>query len=315
MSEIKKMLFHRIFRGLTGGHLKVWHYFRYVRQSNLYRPEIFFSNRTNFGEPNPWWNDGEYFAKSWQPKEADAFFLGGMDWKMIPEEFLQKGSRPVVNLIQHIRHSLPSDPRYSFLSKKAIRICVSPEVRDAIESTGQLKGPVFTIPNGISTEDFPAPDLLSEKRWDFMIAGLKRPLLASSLKAVLAPFRFKVRCLTRTVPRKEFLATIAASRVAILLPNPLEGFFLPAIEAMGLNVIVVCPDCVGNRSFCKDGINCFFPKPNLVDLASAAFRSIKLPEESRKSILDNARKTFEEHSLTKERDAFYEILLHIDDIW
>ena len=46
---------------------------------------------------------------------------------------------------------------------------------------------------------------------------------------------------------------MARARVTVLVPNPKEGFYLPALEAMALGTIVVCPDCVGNRSFCVAG--------------------------------------------------------------
>ena len=49
------------------------------------------------------------------------------------------------------------------------------------------------------------------------------------------------------------------ARVTVLVPNPKEGFYLPAVEAMAAGTLVVCPDCVGNRAFCLDEVNCLRP--------------------------------------------------------
>ena len=51
--------------------------------------------------------------------------------------------KPVVNLIQHVRHACENDPlgRQMLLRHSAIRICVSPEVERAILATGQRAGP------------------------------------------------------------------------------------------------------------------------------------------------------------------------------
>ena len=49
---------------------------------------------------------------------------------------------------------------------------------------------------------------------------------------------------------------MARARVTLYLPNRLEGFYIPALEGMALGTLVVCPDSVGNRSYCRDGENC-----------------------------------------------------------
>ena len=70
--------------------------------------------------------------------------------------------------------------------------------------------------------------------------------------------------LTEHVPRDEFLDAMRRARVTLFLPNEEEGFYLPALEGMALGTIVVCPDCVGNRSFCLPGVNAFRPDYRLM---------------------------------------------------
>jgi len=47
----------------------------------------------------------------------------------------------------------------------------------------------------------------------------------------------------------------------VFLPNQKEGegFYLPALEGMAVGTLVIFPDCIGNRSFCLSGYNCFRP--------------------------------------------------------
>ena len=36
--------------------------------------------------------------------------------------------------------------------------------------------------------------------------------------------------------------------MTLFLPNQREGVYIPGLEGMALGTLVVCPDCVGNRS-------------------------------------------------------------------
>jgi hypothetical protein len=77
--------------------------------------------------------------------DYDAYFLGGLDWRYLPRD---AGGGPVVNLIQHVRHGDPSEELFGFLGRKAFRICVSPEVREAIAP--RANGPSVVIGNGLN---------------------------------------------------------------------------------------------------------------------------------------------------------------------
>ena len=102
--------------------------------------------------------------------------------------------------------------------------------------------------------------------------------------------------------------------VTLLLPNPKEGFYLPALEAMALRTIVVCPDCIGNRSFCIDGSNSFRPAYEddaVVEAAenALAHRSDLAP------MLEKGLGTARDHDLAHERKAFLKILARVDELW
>jgi glycosyltransferase involved in cell wall biosynthesis len=49
---------------------------------------------------------------------------------------------------------------------------------------------------------------------------------------------------------------INQAKITVFLPyRDIEGFYMPALEGMALGTLVVCPDCIGNRSFCLPGYN------------------------------------------------------------
>lgn len=305
------VLFHRDYRGFSGGHLKVWDYFQHVAQSKEFFPHVYFSPSSVWDETNPWCGMRPQTQSRWAPDEADVLFLAGQDWNALPPAARRESAQPIINLIQGVRHADPAQPLAQFLGNRALRICVSPEVSDAILATGVVNGPVFTVCNGIDRQSLPAPS--SARDIDILIAGVKNSAMAVKVGERFASLR--VRCLTSAVPRGEFLAVLGRSQVAVLLPLEAEGFYLPALEAMALGSIVVCPDCVGNRSYCLDGVNCFRPPYALNDIVEAVLAARLLDEGAKAAMLARAEQTAQNHDLRNERSLFLGILENVFDLW
>ena len=93
------------------------------------------------------WLDLTGLVNQYDPSSADVLFLAGMDWRALEAHPGIEERIPVINLIQHIRHSDPNQELYTFLSRRATRICVSQEVAKAITETGRCNGPVHSIEN------------------------------------------------------------------------------------------------------------------------------------------------------------------------
>lgn len=303
------LLFHRDFRRLTGGHLKVSHYYRHAAGSTRFYPRIYLSPGSRRDRSNPFLGVGDSPLADWRPAEAHALFLAGLDWNAVPAGL----DRPVVNLIQGVRHADLSDPRRDFLRRRAVRICVSDEVADAIRETGLVNGPVVTIPNAIDVAtaarmDGPRPVRL-------LVAGWKHPPLTADVAARLAAAGAAPDVIAAPLPREAFLARIAAADVVVLLPLPQEGCFLPALEAFALGCVVVCPDCVGNRQFCRQGETCFRPDHAPAAIVAAALEALLLTGEDRARLVSAAIDEAGRRSLDGERGAFLDILDHIDQLW
>ena len=308
------MLFHRDFQRFTGGHLKVWNYFNHVLGSKSFEPRIAFSPDSKWDETNPWQTARDYVT-NWSPETADVLFLAGKDWNTIPPDELGNFSKPIVNLIQHPRHADPSDKLFGFLTNRAVRICVSQQVAGAIEKTGKVNGPIFVIPNGIELPDL-SKTSEQERPIEVLICGLKAPELARNIDQRLRQDEnVAVTPLLDWMPRNDYLDRLSQARIAVTLPRPTEGFYLPALEAMGCGALVVCPDCIGNRDFCNDGINCFRPAYDTNAIIAAIYKALAFSPDQAGEMRKRAAATVEEHSLERERATFLAILERIDEVW
>ena len=313
----RTVLFHRDFRNFTGGHLKVWNYFKHVEAATGWQAKIYFSNESSLDKDNPWFPRLSEFASRWEPEKAEVLFLGGYDWRMLPPTERAFYPRPVINLIQHVHHADPVHPLFEFLPHRAVRVCVSTEVQAAILATGCVNGPTLVIPNGIDLAGSAKPE---DKTTDWLVTGLKegKSKVAKALGKRLAKEGDwgQVEVLTKLLPREEFLAAMARARRVVVLPRETEGFYLPALEAMALGCLVVCPDCVGNRSFCRDGFNAVVPGSSREDDVFAAMEATRRMSPGREAVLlGNAATTAAEHSLERERAAVGELLAGIDALW
>ncbi|MCP5022400.1 MAG: glycosyltransferase family 4 protein [bacterium] len=310
---MKSVLFLRDFRQFTGGHLKVWHYFNHMLAAEGFAPRIWFSDETVWDASNPWFQmDSGLRVTDCCIEQADILFLAGLDWLQLSPEQRDRPGRPVINFIQHVRHADPKDPLSQFLKHDAIRICVSQEVADAILATGRVRGPVHTISNGLNLESMPAPKDWNERGTDLLILASKRTRLGRFCALLLwRPWR-KLRLITESVPKAELMAWLADSRRVLLLPHETEGFYLPALEAMATGAQVICPDCVGNRSFCFDGQNCLRPGYKLGELLAAVRRGQRMDEPGLDALLEAGQRTAREHSLFRERKKFHQLLAHCE---
>lgn len=311
----RRVLFHRDFREFSGGHLKVWHYFRHVGETGGYEAAIYFSPESVWDESNPWMALRPSVARKWRPRKADVLFLAGLDWGALSPRERDDPPRPVVNLIQGLRHAHRNEPLHAFLGHPAVRICVSDEVADAVRATRKANGPVIAIPNGLDLpveQETMAPEA---RPIDFFIAGSKNPSLAGELAYALREMAASVEVATERVPRATFLCMLRRARVSVFLPLPVEGFFLPALEGMALGTLVVCPDCVGNRSFCLDRRNCYRPRYQLPAVLEACREALGLAGAGAHAMLALGRKTAAERALGEERRRFIEVLDHLDELW
>ena len=310
------VLFFRNFQRFTGADLKVWDYFNHVLATPGWNACVRFSEDSVWDETNPWRDAIDHVIGADDEIDPDAYFVSGVDWRQIQPAIRRESPVPVLNLIQAVWHACPNDLmlRYRFLPHKAIRICVSPEVERAINGTGTVRGPTFVVPNGIDLDAIRSFAGKGGRDVELVIAANKQPELGARLaERVAAPGR-TVRLLEHRIPRSELLAWLARAHVALLLPRHKEGFYLPALEAMALGALVVCPDCIGNRSYCLPGQNCLRPE-YVEDAITGAVETALERFDELPALVERARATARAHDLRREREAFHEILGRAEELW
>ncbi|MEO5961932.1 MAG: glycosyltransferase [Thermomonas sp.] len=302
----RRLLFHRHFQGYTGGHGKVWDYFNHAGQHPDWSTAIYLTDHS-LDLHNPWRIHGVPVELRWRPQSASMLFLAGLDWNAYP---VDNAAKPVINLIQHVRHADPADSLHRHLSRRAIRICVSHAVADAIRATGLVNGPIRVIPAAIDLEGLPRTP---PARHGIFIGATKQPQLGQMLHAQLQEQGREATLVDQWVPRERYLTLMAQSRVAVLLPSPTEGFFLPGLEAMALGCATVVPDCIGNREYLRAGTNALAPAAELESLVAAISQLDHAQYAD--TLIAGGTATAARFGLDRERARFHAILDEIDNLW
>jgi len=286
---------------VTGGHIKMRDYFSHCLDHPRLDPYVCFTPDSIPRGGGPWGDIPADRMVDDLTNDCDAYFLGGVDWRFFHGD---GGGRPVVNLIQHVRHGDPSDERFAYLDRKAFRICVSPEVREAIAP--RANGPFTLIKNGVPLDLFRNGENKAPR--SVVICALKNPRLGLRLQAALRAEGLDAALIAQSVPRAEFAAMLRRSEVFVGLPNRTEGFYLPALEAMAAGCAVVCADAVGNRGFCFHDRTCLMP--GFDDPAGHVKMVLSLAGDEflRKRLRREASPIAVSHTMEAERDGFYRFL-------
>ena len=297
----RRLLFHRDYEHYTGGHGKVLDYIAHADAHPGWEAHVFVHPRSA-REGNPFLAHPRGRIGSLSPTGDDVLFLAGEDWAAWEDP--DDASRPVINLVQGVRHATPGTGLRSFLSRKAIRICVSDAVSEAIRSTGEVNGPVHVIPAALSLPESAGRASPSD---GIFIYAHKQPALGAAVMSALRERGLEARLQTELVPRTDFLQRLEAARIAIVLPFAEEGFFLPALEAMALGCAVVTADCKGNRAYLEDGVNALVPALQLEPIMLAVDRLLA-DEGLRRRLADAGAEMATRFTLQRERSAFHGIL-------
>jgi hypothetical protein len=300
-----RVLFHRDYQGFTGGHLKFADYVRHVDASSFCESLI---HVTPTSHRDHLWHDHPRLLSTYDPLNADLLFVAGLDWLALQDYNDIEVAKPVINLVQGLRHADPDHRLYSFLERRAVRICVSDEVAAALSSTGKCNGPIHTIRNCIDHDLLPADKHYRASK--VVILGVKQPGLARQLEQSLCEHGLAPFCITDALPRQVLLEINRDAHVIVTLPSASEGFYLPALEAMAMRRAVVCPDCIGNRGFCRDDDTCLMPANEVSSLSNAVLRLLRdEPLLSRLQAQGYAQSL--QHQIEQERQRFHALLADI----
>lgn len=303
MSRRQTMLFIRDYNRMLGGHLKVFDYANHVAASGLFDPVLYLTPESTAQPPSALLPSEIRIVRD--VVSADAYFVAGFNWEILDQAGVHLGNRPVVNLIQGLRHGLLGDARSRYLMRPALRIGVSTAATNAVAAIG-VNGPLVTIRNGVDTIAIERFGTVPKSN-DVFIAATKNGEMGRAIAAELEDAGVGVDLACELLPRELFLRRMGRCSVALLLPHPYEGFFLPALEAMVLGCAVVIPAIDGISDFCANGSTCrstAYEPGALTQAAIEVIRDAALAERLRTA----ARTVAAEYSLGRERREFHAVL-------
>ncbi len=295
--------------GPSGGALKVRHYFDHVMVSELAeRVRLYMPEDTKWGDDNPWYTHRARVSHSIDWASAAVVVISGWGWdRFVPRQFHEAPPFRVIYLVQSFDRIDPDDSQFRHLANPAIRICVSLPLGDELRRTNIVNGPVHTIPAGIESI---GSEVVDTRDLDLLIVGYKRPDIAEFVAGALDATGLQVELMMETLPRETFLQTLGRARMVVCLPAPVEGFYLPALEAMATGALTICPDVRGN-DYCVDGVNCLKPHYRVEALVGAVKQAVAMPAARLADIRERARVTVTDHDLTNERSRFQTLLREI----
>nr|MBS0037051.1 glycosyltransferase [Saprospiraceae bacterium] len=327
----RRVVFHRFFNtyygGTNGGPIKVRDCFEHIRHSEQFRPVVYFDPKTQwFDNPGNVWlpyRNSEDRIREWKLSNSDILFFSGSDWNILSPEEREAPPVPILN-IAHPRHTQSEDKRNAFLQHPAIRITKSSLSKKILEEHG-VNGPVYFIPDAVDPSHIPAPN--PNPDLDLLIVGLKNPQLAKKIyrrlkwKSWLGKKKIRVEIQTppKLPTRQDFLRLANRAKTVVYLPLEekfgAEGFYLPALEGMFMEKLVICPFAIGNVDFCIPDQTCIMPDYEFGSIMNAINRALNMPVEKKKRIIENAKSITSNHLIEKERESLLKLLNETDDIW
>jgi Glycosyltransferase len=201
---------------------------------------------------------------------------------------------------------MPEYDRYKYLDKPATRICVSDALTKMTNKIQHVNGDVITIPAGTEIKELKV-FAKKPKRIDILISALKNPSMGKALKSQFETIGVNVQLLDKRMDRSSFIEYMSAAAIVVCLPNPMEGFYLPALEAMAMNALVVCPHAIGN-DYCEDGINCLVPIYTEKEIFNATMKMLSLSNKEATEMRENATSTVNAHDIAFEKQSFHNLL-------
>lgn len=326
----RRVLFHRSWTqyngGTSGGQLKVRDAFEHIAHSPDFEARVYFGADTIwYDNPgNLWLKYKENALTTWEIQEDDILFFSGLDWNVLTPGERENPPVPVINIAQP-RQTNISDKRHEYLKHPAIRIAKSSIGKKILEDFG-VNGPVYLIPDAIDFKILPPHN--PKPNHDILIVGLKNAGLARKLYRKLQWYNWlrmggKLKIAIQVPPklptRLDFLNLVNDARMVAYLPlteeEGSEGFYLPALEGMGMRKLVICPYAVGNIDFCIPDVTCLQPDYNLDAIYNTVLQALKMDQDSVLKMLDAATAITRNHTLEVERTALLQLLHNTDAIW
>lgn len=316
---MKTVLFYQHFgmkNVVRGAHHKTYDFYHHIRGFSGYKPIIFF-DKTSLWEANiPWFPMFDKMPTLDDLRgEPDILFLNsGKDWIKYSANRKILENTPIVSPVNNFRAVNSKHKSFRFLNRKAIRLCPSLELYEAVRQHPNTNGQTIYLPNGVGiTEE--AEQLKKNKQIDVLVVGNKNPDMAKLIGNKVNKTNLKIDIIDKWISKEEFQKKLALSRISVHCPKAIEEHYIPGVEAMMLDSLVIIPDCVGNRSYSIDKKTCLLSSYDLTGLTAALSTVLEMSDDERNIILRNARESSKVFEIQKEKEQLLKILNSCSSIW
>jgi hypothetical protein len=312
MKKNKTILFYQHFGKNTevrGAHFKSFDFFNHINSFDGYDAIIAFDRTSEWNSTLPWFNLFETMPTLDNViSNPDILFLNsGKDWIKYSQNAKINPNTPIISPVNHFRALNENHPSFKFLSHNAIRLCPSPELFMAVKNHPLTSGKTIYLPNGVYINEN-VSKLKNDKKIDLLIVGNKNPVLAQQIYSSFKHSSLNLVLLDKWMPKEGFQQMLAESKISVHLPKLVEAHYIPAIEAMMLNSLVVMPDCIGNRTYAKHLNTCYLSDYNLESLVHSIQSALEMQPEITDTIILNAQIESKAYSMNQEKSGLLNIL-------
>jgi hypothetical protein len=224
---------------------------------------------------------------------------------------LPPGASPerIIHLIQNVRHVNPAWLRgfpARLLTWPAARISLTSITGDAIAAWLDERGLHQVIALGHETGFFRSPGR-PPTLGDRVNVGYTtwKSDLGDRVAEKMAGSRFDFRCIREPASWDELRDLYHWADIFLATPGPEEGFYMPGLEALEAECLLLTPDVGGNMAYCRAGENCRVVPFEDDDAYMAAILELaSLPGSRIEHHRRQGLRTVDGFSLEREREEF-----------
>ncbi len=309
---MKTVLFYQHFgkKGVVrGAHHKTFDFFNHIKSMTGYQPVIYFEEDSIWDDNLPWYDCFEKMPTLKDQKvEPDILFLNsGKDWIRYTQHRKIPQGMPVISPVNNFRALNPEHKSFEFLTEKAIRLCPSPELYNAVKTHHLTNGHTVYLPNGVGIND-EANTVKYKKTIDLLIVGNKNPEMAQQLSEKVQSLEQNIVVIDEWISKKDFQLLLAKSKVSVHLPKVVEEHYIPGVEAMMLDSLLIIPDCVGNRSYSQHLKTCVLCDYSLEGMTEAIQLIQNMPKNDQEQLKANAKEESKKFTIQNEKNVLEELL-------
>lgn len=223
----------------------------------------------------------------------------------------------VIHIVQNVRHANPAwldGYGLRLLGRPMARIATNDVVLDAIRPYLNHRSLTRVIPLGHQLGYFAGAPRGELHRPIRVAYTTWKSDIGDRVARRLRGRRFAFRAIRHPVGWPRLRELYAWCDVFLAAPNPQEGFYMPAFEAMEAGAIVIIPDAGGNRAYCRFGENCVHAElDDAPSYVAAIERVARMGSDELEAMRERARAELGRFTLEREAAGFRDFMAELEE--